>query len=431
MAIEIPDVLLNDVFSDPDVDYRCAYGGRGGGKSYSFALMAALRAMDWARGGGEGSIVCARQVQDSLRTSSFKEVARAIRDTPEFKDFFEIGKEFIRTKDMRVDFQFVGLEHNVQSVKSTSRIIVLWVDEAEPVTNEAWSIADATIRENGSEMWVTWNPESEASPTNQRFRVHAPPRTAIACVNWRDNKWFSEKSNRNRIYDLENYPDDYAWKWEGEFRKVTEGAYYAKDLIRCMSEGRIGLVAKDPLTRVMAFWDIGGTGRNSDARSIWIAQFKGSEIRVLDYHESVGQELGEDVMWLRENGYDHCHCVLPHDGAQHDRVYNVTYQSMLRDAGFTAEVVPNAGKGAKMLRIQAAHRAFPNVRFDEKKTEPGRKALEFYHAKIDRNRHIDLGPAHDWSSHASDAWGLLCLYYESRDKTELDMSLLNEYEVDY
>lgn len=431
MPIAIPDVLQREVFSKPDVDYRGAFGGRGGGKTYSFALMAALRAFDWASGGGEGAIVCARQVQDSLKTSSMAEVKRAIQETPELRDQFDIGREYVRTKDGRVDFLFVGLEHNVQSVKSTSRILVLWVDEAEPVSDYAWSIADNTVRENGSETWITWNPESENSPTHQRFRVHPPERSAIAAVNWRDNKWFSERSNRLRENDLNFRPDDYDWIWEGGFRRMTEGAYFARELIACRAAGRMDFFAPDPMMRPYAFWDIGGTGRNANARAIWIAQFVGSEIRVLDYRESVGQALSEDVKWFRDNGYEDAHCVLPHDGQQHDKIARVTYESLLKEAGFTAETIKNAGKGAKQLRIEAVRRAFPQIRFNEAQCSAGIKALEHYHEKIDKNRHIGLGPAHDWASDASDAFGLLCVYYFASDRTPEDVESMIDSVIEY
>jgi hypothetical protein len=44
--------------------------------------------------------------------------------------------------------------------------------------------------------------------------------------------------------------------------------------------------------RSRAFIDIGGSGRSPDAFTIWIVQWVGQEIRVLDYYEAVGQVLG-------------------------------------------------------------------------------------------------------------------------------------------
>ena len=53
---------------------------------------------------------------------------------------------------------------------------------------------------------------------------------------------------------------------------------------------------------------------------IWIAQFVGREIRMLDYSEAQGQPLATHVQWLRKNKYEDALMVLPHDGAAHDKV---------------------------------------------------------------------------------------------------------------
>jgi phage terminase large subunit len=165
-----------------------------------------------------------------------------------------------------------------------------------------------------------------------------------------------------------------------------------------------------------AVWDIGGTGAKADACAIWIAQYIGREIRVLDYYEAQGQPLAAHVQWLRKHGYADALCVLPHDGAQNDKVYSVSYESALRDAGFETEVVPNQGKGAAANRIEAARRLFPRIWFNEATTEAGREALGAYHEKRDEERGIGLGPEHDWSSHAADAFGLMCIAYEEPTK---------------
>ena len=76
-------------------------------------------------------------------------------------------------------------------------------------------------------------------------------------------------------------------------------------------------------------------------------------------------------------------------------------------------MVPNQGKGAAAARIEAARRLFPQIWFDQATTEAGRDALGWYHEKQDKARGIGLGPAHDRSSHASDAFGLMCVAYEA------------------
>jgi phage terminase large subunit len=104
---------------------------------------------------------------------------------------------------------------------------------------------------------------------------------------------------------------------------------------------------------------------------------------------------------------------LPHDGATNDRVYDVSYESALTAAGFTVEIVTNQGRGAAMSRIEAVRRVFAQVWMDVSCEMDGLAALAAYHEKRDETRGIGLGPNHDWSSHGSDAFGLMAIYYET------------------
>jgi phage terminase large subunit len=111
-------------------------------------------------------------------------------------------------------------------------------------------------------------------------------------------------------------------------------------------------------------------------------------------------------------------CVLPHDGATNDKVHKVSYESALREANFDVRVIPNMGAGAANARIEAVRRLFPQIWFNADKTEGGRDALGWYHEKLDETRAIGLGPDHDWSSHAADAFGLMAIDHMQRPGTD-------------
>jgi phage terminase large subunit len=419
LQIRIPDKLV-PVFTG-EAMYRGSYGGRGSAKTRTFAKMAAVRGAMFGDAGVNGVVVCGREFMNSLADSSFAEIKMAIAEEPWLAEKYDVGESYIRTRDGRVEFAFIGLRRSLMSLKSKSRILILWVDEAEQVSEDAWMIVDPTVREEESEIWVTWNPARKKSATHLRFRTDPPPMSKIAEMNWRDNPWFPTKLNIKRIHDLEKRPDQYDHVWEGDFVTVVEGAYFAKSLSQSKLKGRISDVSPDSLMTVRAFWDIGGTGAKADACAIWIAQFVGTNIRVLDYYEAVGQPLATHVQWLRDNGWGKAYCFLPHDGATNDKVYDVSYESALRAAQFDVRVVPNQGKGAAKMRIEAARRLFPSIWFNKDTTEPGRDALGWYHEKkSDDERNVGLGPEHDWSSHGADAFGLMCVAYEMPEDGDED-----------
>lgn len=231
--LEVPPKLI-PVFTG-DYRYRGAYGGRGSAKTRTFAKMTAVRAMMFAQAGISGSILCGREFMNSLEDSSMEEIKQAIRETPWLDAFFDIGEKFIRTKDRRVSYVFCGLRHNLDSIKSKARILIAWIDEAESVSEMAWSKLLPTVRAENSEVWITWNPEDEESPTNQRFRIQHPENACIVEMNYSDNPWFPDVLEQERLNDYNRLDGStYAWVWEGAYRKnslaqIFAGKYEVKE----------------------------------------------------------------------------------------------------------------------------------------------------------------------------------------------------------
>lgn len=397
--------------------YKGAWGGRGSGKSHFFA---GLMVEEHLRFPGHRS-VCIREVQKSLKQSAKK----LIEDTLQRYNLgeaqgFKVWREVIETPgDGLIIFQGMQ-DHTADSVKSLEGFDRAWVEEAQSLSDRSLSLLRPTIRAEASELWFSWNPSRATDPVDMLLRGPISPTDAIVIrANWSDNPWFPAVLEQERKDCLETQADRYAHIWEGEYSTVLDGAYFAKHLTQAQLDRRIGHVARDPLMKVYAFWDIGGTSSRSDATAIWVAQFVGAEVRVLDYYEAVGQPFEAHVNWLRENDYQDVVCVLPHDGRKHDSVYQVTPQSFLREAGFNVDVVPNQGAGAAMQRIDAVRRLFPSILFHEETTKGGRDALGWYHEKRDEVRGIGLGPEHDFSSHGADAFGLMAIYKNGM-KTESD-----------
>ena len=205
--------------------YRGAYGGRGSAKTRTFAKMSAVWGVRWAKKGISGVIACGRQFMNSLDDSSFAEVKLAIQSEPWLESFYDIGQNYIRSKDGKIEFVFVGLQRNIASLKSKARILLLWIDEAEAITEDVWVVIDPTIREPGAEIWVTWNPARDlhrekdgsvtGSPTDWRFRKSPPPNAKIIEMNWRDNPWFPPLLEVKRQQDQRERPEQYDHIWEG------------------------------------------------------------------------------------------------------------------------------------------------------------------------------------------------------------------------
>lgn len=410
--VEIPE-KINEIFQG-EARYRCAYGGRGSGKTQSFATALIVKAYDLAYCQNKtGSILCAREIMRSLKDSSISELKFAIERLG-LQEYFLTGDQSIKTANQKIVFVFQGLRHNIESIKSMSNVHVCWIDEAESISEQSWINLIPTIRAEDSEIWVTWNPKYENSATDNRFIKNAAAfkKLKIVKVNYYDNPWFPQVLEDERKNDEASNRSDYAHIWLGDYITDIKGAYFLNEMSKAKEEGRITHVPRDEIKPVYAFFDIGGTGRRADATSIWIAQFIDKEIRLIDYYEVCSQPLSSHINWLIHRKYENARIVLPHDGVTHDRVYNVSFETEFIRAGFKVEVVKNQGAGAAVGRIQAARKWFSRCWFDVTRTATGLKALEWYHEKWDERRNTGLGVDHDWSSHAADAFGLMAIYYK-------------------
>lgn len=185
--------------------------------------MSAVRAYMFAESGASGVILGLREFMNSLEDSSMEEIKQAIRSVPWLDAYFDIGERYIRTKNRRVWYGFAGLRHNLNSIKSKARILIAWIDEAETVSEIAWQKLLPTVREEGSEVWITWNPETDGSPTDKRFRQNAPEGSKIVELNYTDNPWFPSSLDEERRNDRDRLDDQsYAWIWDGAYRENSD-----------------------------------------------------------------------------------------------------------------------------------------------------------------------------------------------------------------
>ncbi|EPI2106717.1 PBSX family phage terminase large subunit [Providencia rettgeri] len=262
--VEIPPKLIPAF--EGNYRYRCSHGGRGSAKTRTFALMTAIRGYMAAMNGQSGVILCAREYMNSLEESSMEEVKQAIRSVPWLNDFYELGEKYIRTKCRSVSYVFAGLRHNLDSIKSKARILIAWVDEAESVSEIAWTKLAPTVREAGSEIWVTWNPERDGSATDKRFRKNPPDNAVVVEMNYDDNPWFPSVLEDERLNDQARLDSaTYAWIWEGAYlensdKQVLANKYvvqsFPDDLWRKADRLLFGAdfgFAKDPNTLLRQF----------------------------------------------------------------------------------------------------------------------------------------------------------------------------------
>ena len=354
--------------------------------------------------------VCIREVQKSLKESA----KRLIEDKIEafgVGHLFEVQESVIKTPgDGLIIFQGMQ-DHTSESIKSLEGFDVAWSEESQSQSQRSITLLRPTIRKPGSELWFSWNRTRKTDPVDVLLTQGTPPTGSVVVkANWSDNPWFHETTlEAERTDDQRDRPDQYDHVWEGDYVTVFEGAYYAKDLTKAQAENRITFVARDPNMAVRTFWDLG----KRDATSIWVAQWVGQKINIIDYIEGEGQPPGYYFEELRSKGYRAAMVYLPHDGSRvgPENSSGRSYEDQARDAGFDVQVIRNQGASAAMLRVDAGRRLFGRMWFADEATAPGREWLGAYHERKSKNG-VGLGPEHDDASHAADAFGLMAVAYE-------------------
>lgn len=221
MKIQTPEKLAKMWEPRGSYDFRVLKGGRGSGKSFTVAQIAAVfGCYEKLR------ILCAREIQKSIKDSFHAELKNAISSIDFLAENYDCGVDYLRGKN-GTEFIFKGLYRNIDSVKSLSGIDICIVEEAEQIAEESWLALEPTIRKANSEIWCIYNPKRKNSPVDRRFVQHVPERSLIITCNWSDNHFLSNVLLRQRKRALETLPPEvYAHVWEGAYLETTEAQIF-------------------------------------------------------------------------------------------------------------------------------------------------------------------------------------------------------------
>lgn len=371
--------------------YKVLHGGRGSGKSWTVARALLLEASRKTL-----RILCTREVQKSIKDSVHRLLTDQIQAMG-LGSFYEVLEAEIRGKNGSL-FLFAGLaQHTVESIKSFEGADIVWCEEAQVITKRSWDVLTPTIRKEGSEIWLTLNPEMETDETYVRFVAGASPDVWVHQVNWAQNPWFSGELEKERLDTQRRDPDGYENIWEGKPQRVSSGAIYRHEIEAIYTDHRVRNVPYDPLLSVHTVWDLGW----NDAMTIGFWQRSGAEMRCIDYIEESHRTLDWYVAQIEKRPYRWGTDFIPHDGRARNTQTGKSTEEALKEMGRKVEVLPmlSIEEGIKAARLM-----FPRVYFDETKTARFVECLKRYQRQINQ-RTMEAGePLHDEFSHGADCF---------------------------
>lgn len=375
--------------------YKVLFGGRGGAKSWGVArALIVLAAQTPLR------ILCAREVQASMRDSVHRLLSDQIQAMG-YSAFFDVLDTEIRGKNGSL-FLFTGLQsHTVDSIKSYEGVDRVWVEEGHGVSAKSWDTLIPTIRKDGSEIWVTLNPDMDTDDTYVRFIAAPSDDTWLCEVNWRDNPWFPSVLEAERQKAKRTDPDSYDHIWEGKPRRVADGAIYRHEIDALFADKRVRDVPYDPLLPVNTVWDLGW----NDAMTIIFVQRGPLDVRLIDYIEDSNRTLDWYVTEIEKRPWRWGQDFIPHDGRVRDfKTGKSTYELLQAMNRPVAEPLPQSGVEEG---IRAARMLWPKCYFDKTKTARLLECLKRYRRDINKRTNEASVPLHDEYSHGADAFRYL------------------------
>jgi len=215
-TIQLPDAF-QDLFTP--ARYKAFYGGRGSAKSHSFATALVIQATQQPL-----RVLCCREIQRSIKDS----VKRLLDDKIEelgLGSFYTSTDTEIRGRNGSL-FVFAGLRTNPDTLKSMEAVDIAWVEEAHAVSERSLNILVPTVRQPGSEIWLSWNPNNQTDPVDARFRDGPPPNSIVREVSYADNPWFPDVLREEMEWDRRRDPDKYLHIWLGHYQKRSEARVF-------------------------------------------------------------------------------------------------------------------------------------------------------------------------------------------------------------
>ena len=377
--------------------YKVLYGGRGGTKSWGIAR--ALLALGADR---PLRILCVRETQKSIADSVHALLKEQIQA-------MGLGWAYRVEKATIIgingtQFIFSGLK-NATDIKSYEGVDICWVEEAQVVSKASFDILVPTIRKEGSEIWISFNPGLDTDEVWKRFVVNKPTGAYVCEISYLDNPWFPSVLDIERR-DMERLdPAGYANVWLGQTRSSVEGAIYATELQAALDSGRICHVARDRTRPVDTYWDLGF----GDKTAIFFAQAVDGWYRLVDYEENNGRTIEWWMIQLQNKGYLYGVDWLPHDAV--DTIIHAklaggdksrSIEMLMRAAGRNVRVAP---KIHVTDRINAGRTIFPQCQFDQEACTDGLQALRRYQwGPINKQGVTGRSPLHNDASHGADAF---------------------------
>jgi len=213
MEVKIRHFTQKFSILDPSIKkrYKGLRGGRSSGKSWGVVATLVGFACQY-----KVFIVAGREIQKSIKESAQKLFLDTIAR-------YGLTDQFICTNTDIVNINtgariiFMGVKSNPEAIKGLEGADIVWLEEADRVSQESWDLIIPTVRKKGSQIWATWNPSMPTDPVEQIFDKNNPD-AVVETINYLENPHCSPEIIAEAQKMLANDPQKYQWIYLGQFR---------------------------------------------------------------------------------------------------------------------------------------------------------------------------------------------------------------------
>ena len=259
------------------------YGGRASSKSWEFAGRLAQIGQEY-----KTRALCVRRYQNKIKDSVYTLIKNQI-DNFSFGGYNVLASSIENSNGS--DFAFYGIERNTDEIKSFEGADILWIEEAHNLTREQWEILEPTIRKQGSEVWISFNPRLITDFIYQRFIVNPPPNTRSRLVNYTDNPFLSQTLLETIEAMREEDPEQYEHIYLGAPLSDDDQAVIKRSWLEAAIDAHEKLNIDMSGANIVGY-DVADSGEDKNA----IAQFNGGICEYIEEWKAPEDELINSAM---------------------------------------------------------------------------------------------------------------------------------------
>ena len=187
---------------------RVLYGGRSSSKSHEICTMLIIQSLL-----SKKKILCTRAFQNKISDSVMALLIDKIEKLG-VGSLFKILKNRIFCTYSGSEFLFYGLARNTAEVKGLEGVDICYIEEAQYITKEMFMLLSPTVRKEGSEIWIAFNPLGYFDFIYQKYVINPPSNARVQLVNYTDNPFLSN----TMIDEIDTYrnEDDFSHVYLGE-----------------------------------------------------------------------------------------------------------------------------------------------------------------------------------------------------------------------